>query len=127
MAPMRRRTKRARTIVPRLIKRRTIRIMASVTTSQMPLGIGSTTRRTLDRFRISSNPRVMGGKPTLRGTRVTASTIAGLLATAHSEGEVLALYPYLEADDIRAVERWTKEKEAARGGAATGGGGRSDG
>lgn len=64
--------------------------------------------------RISSNPRVMGGKPTLRGTRVTASTIAGLLATGHSEAEVLALYPYLEADDIRAVERWTKEQEAAR-------------
>ncbi len=68
----------------------------------------------------------MGGKPCLRGTRVTVSTVAGLLATGHSEAEVLALYPYLEVDDIRAVERWAKEQDAARGGSVAGGGGRSD-
>lgn len=77
--------------------------------------------------RISSNPRVMGGKPCLRATRVTASTVAGLLASGHSEGGVLALYPYLEVDDIRAVERWAKKQDAARGGSVAGGGGRSDG
>jgi uncharacterized protein (DUF433 family) len=76
---------------------------------------------------ISSNPRVMGGKPTIRGTCVTASTIAGLLATGHSEAQVLALHPYLEADDIRAVERWTKEQEAANSRSETGGRNRSDG
>lgn len=69
----------------------------------------------------------MGGKPTIRGTRVTASTIAGLLATGHSEAEVLALYPYLEVDDIRAVERWTKEQDGAGDHSETGGRGRSDG
>jgi len=69
----------------------------------------------------------MGGKPTIRGTRVTVSTIAGLLATGHSEGEVLALYPYLEVDDIRAVERWTKEQEAASDRSEAGGRSRSDG
>lgn len=33
-------------------------------------------------------------------------TIAGLLASGHSEAEVLGPYPYLEAEDIRAVEEW---------------------
>ncbi len=69
----------------------------------------------------------MGGKPCLRGTRVIVSFVAGLLATGHSEAEVLALYPYLEVDDIRAVERWTKEQDGAGDHSETGGRGRFDG
>jgi uncharacterized protein (DUF433 family) len=56
--------------------------------------------------RITVDPRVMGGRPCLRGLRVTVATIAGLLASGHSEAEVLELYPYLEAEDIRPVEEW---------------------
>jgi uncharacterized protein (DUF433 family) len=51
--------------------------------------------------RITRDSAVMGGKPCIRGMRVTVGTIVGLLAAGHSEDEVLAAYPYLERDDIR--------------------------
>jgi uncharacterized protein (DUF433 family) len=50
--------------------------------------------------RITFDPAVMGGKPCLRGLRVTVGTIVGLVATDHSPQEILKLYPYLEAADI---------------------------
>ena len=51
--------------------------------------------------RITFDPNVMGGKPTLRGLRVTVGTIVGLVATGHSAAEIIKAYPYLEKDDIR--------------------------
>jgi len=42
----------------------------------------------------------MGGKPCLRGLRVTVGTVLGLLATGRSRDEILKAYPYLEPDDI---------------------------
>ncbi|MEM8502287.1 MAG: DUF433 domain-containing protein [Cyanobacteria bacterium P01_D01_bin.1] len=51
--------------------------------------------------RITWNPEVMGGKPCIRGMRVTVGTILGLMATGRSEAEILTAYPYLEADDIK--------------------------
>jgi uncharacterized protein (DUF433 family) len=51
--------------------------------------------------RITFNPNVMGGKPCIRGLRVTVGTIVGLLASDHSPAEILKLYPYLEEEDIR--------------------------
>lgn len=54
--------------------------------------------KTLDR--ITFNPNVMGGRACIRGLRVTAGTIAGLVATGHAVVEILKLYPYLEAEDI---------------------------
>ena len=53
--------------------------------------------------RISLDPAVMGGKPCVRGLRITVGTITGLLAAGCSESEVLAEYPDLEAADIRAA------------------------
>lgn len=53
--------------------------------------------------RITHNPAVMGGKPCIRGMRVTVSTILGLLATGQSRERILQAYPYLEAEDIDAV------------------------
>jgi len=50
--------------------------------------------------RITVDPLVMGGRPCIRGLRVTVGTIVGLLASGHSTEGVLGLYPYLEADDI---------------------------
>lgn len=50
--------------------------------------------------RITMNPAVMGGKPCIRGLRVTVGTVVGLLAAGHSTDEILRLYPYLEAADI---------------------------
>lgn len=51
--------------------------------------------------RITHDPNVMGGKPCIRGMRVTVGTILGLMASGRSEAEILAAYPYLELDDIR--------------------------
>lgn len=53
--------------------------------------------------RITLDPQVMGGKPCIRGMRVTVGTIVGLLAVGHSEQDVLKAYPYLEQDDLRAA------------------------
>lgn len=43
--------------------------------------------------RITHDPRVMGGKPTIRGMRVTVSTIVGLIGCGHSIDAVLADLP----------------------------------
>jgi len=50
--------------------------------------------------RITLNVNVMGGKPCIRGLRVTVGTIVGLIASNHSKKEILQLYPYLEQEDI---------------------------
>ena len=50
--------------------------------------------------RITFDPAVMGGKPCIRGMRVTVGTIVGLVAEGHAKDEILKLYPYLEAEDI---------------------------
>lgn len=51
--------------------------------------------------RITHDPAVMGGKPCLRGLRVTVGAIVGLVAAGHSHEDILRLYPYLVAEDIR--------------------------
>ena len=50
--------------------------------------------------RITLDPAVMGGKPCIRGMRVTVGMIVGMVASGHDKGEILALYPYLEPADI---------------------------
>ena len=50
--------------------------------------------------RITFNPEVMGGKPCIRGIRVTVGTIVGLMASGHSPEAILQAYPYLEEADI---------------------------
>lgn len=63
--------------------------------------------------RITFNPEVMGGKPCIRGLRVTAGTIVGLVASGHSVNEILKLYPYLEEEDIHealAYAAWRVEE-----------------
>lgn len=51
--------------------------------------------------RITFNANVMGGRPTLRGLRVTAGTLVGLVASGYSFEQIMSLYPYIEAEDIR--------------------------
>lgn len=53
--------------------------------------------------RITSDPAVMGGRPCIRGLRVTVGTVLGLLASGRTAAEILAAYPYLEPDDIPAA------------------------
>jgi len=50
--------------------------------------------------RITFDPAIMGGRPCIRGMRVTVGTVVGLVATGHSKKEIVDLYPYLEDADI---------------------------
>ncbi|MCK5055057.1 MAG: DUF433 domain-containing protein [Candidatus Aminicenantes bacterium] len=50
--------------------------------------------------RVTFNPEVMGGKPCIRGLRITVGTIVGLVASGHTKKKILSLYPYLEKEDI---------------------------
>ena len=52
--------------------------------------------------RITVNPLVMGGKPCIRGMRITVGNIVGLLAAGHAVEEILEEFPELEEEDIRA-------------------------
>ena len=49
---------------------------------------------------ITHNPLVMGGKPCIRGLRVTVATVLGLLASGESRDRILKAYPYLEPEDF---------------------------
>lgn len=63
--------------------------------------------------RITLDPTVMGGKPCIRGMRVTVGTVVGLLATGHTEEEILKAYPYLEKEDLKealAYAAWRAEE-----------------
>ena len=50
--------------------------------------------------RITRNSEIMGGKPCIRGMRVTVGTVVGLVASGRTNAEILAAYPYLEEEDI---------------------------
>jgi uncharacterized protein (DUF433 family) len=50
--------------------------------------------------RITCDPAVMGGKPCIRGMRVTVGTVVGLVAAGRTRDEILREYPYLEAKHI---------------------------
>ncbi|MBM3334196.1 DUF433 domain-containing protein [Candidatus Sumerlaeota bacterium] len=69
--------------------------------------------------RITRDPRVMGGKPCIRGMRVTVGTIVGLMGAGRTIAEILEAYPYLEEEDIRqalSYAAWrTEEMEVSLG------------
>jgi uncharacterized protein (DUF433 family) len=63
--------------------------------------------------RITHDPKVMGGRPCIRGLRVTVGTIVGLVASGHSHAAILKLYPCLTDEDIRealAYAAWRVEE-----------------
>jgi uncharacterized protein (DUF433 family) len=51
--------------------------------------------------RITVDPKVCGGKPTIRGLRFPVSRLLGLLASGETRESILKAYPYLEAEDIQ--------------------------
>ena len=51
--------------------------------------------------RITMDPTVMGGKPCIRGMRVTVGMIVGAMAAGRTVEELLVDFPYLEEADIR--------------------------
>jgi uncharacterized protein (DUF433 family) len=52
--------------------------------------------------RITFNPNQCGGRPCIRGMRIRVKDILELLAAGLNESEILADFPYLESEDIRA-------------------------
>jgi len=62
----------------------------------------------------------MGGKPTIRGLRVTVGTLVGLIGAGKTIEQVLADYPYLEREDVLQALRYAawraEEREFALGG-----------
>lgn len=56
-----------------------------------------------DLERITFDPAVMGGKPCIRGMRVTVGMILGLIASGADRAKILRHYPYLEDEDISAA------------------------
>ena len=52
--------------------------------------------------RLTVNPEKMGGRPCIRGMRITVGTVLRCLASGMTREEILADYPYLESADIDA-------------------------
>ena len=52
--------------------------------------------------RITVNPAIFSGKPIIRGRRLAVEHVLGMLAAGDQAEEILAAYPWLEAEDIRA-------------------------
>lgn len=59
--------------------------------------------------RITADPAVMLGVPTIRGTRVTVATVLGQLAAGSSIDDLLADYPSLSRDDVHAALAYAAE------------------
>ncbi len=70
-----------------------------------------------DFSRITQNSDVMGGRPCIRGLRVTVGMIVGQIGAGRSIEDLLAEYPYLEREDILEALRYaawrTQEREIA--------------
>jgi uncharacterized protein (DUF433 family) len=52
--------------------------------------------------RITSDPAIFGGKPIVRGRRLAVEHVLGMLAAGDTPQDILAAYPFLEFDDVRA-------------------------
>lgn len=61
--------------------------------------------------RIVIDPRIRNGKPVIRGTRITVTDILEYLAGGMSEEEILADFPDLTAEDIRAALAFAAQRE----------------
>lgn len=55
----------------------------------------------MDRITILSSVR--GGRPTIRGLRITVAEVLEMLGSGMSEADILEAFPYLEAEDVKAV------------------------
>ena len=53
--------------------------------------------------RIIANPGILGGKPVIEGTRISVEHVLGLLANGMTNEEIIADYPILSEESIRAV------------------------
>lgn len=63
------------------------------------------------RERIVVTPEIRFGKPTIRGTRITVGDVLSYLASGMSEDEILADFPQLSREDLRACLAFAAERE----------------
>ena len=59
--------------------------------------------------RITTAPDLLGGVPCIRGLRVPVATVVGMVADGMTVEEILADFPYLEAEDIAEALRYAAE------------------
>jgi uncharacterized protein (DUF433 family) len=64
--------------------------------------------------RVSIDPNVCFGRPCIRGTRIWVSLIVDNLAAGVAEKEILAAYPQLKPEDIRAALAYAAEMTRER-------------
>ena len=62
-----------------------------------------------DHPRIALDPKVLAGKPVIRGTRLSVEFIIGLMADGWSEADILANYPGLRHEDIAACLSYARD------------------
>ena len=62
--------------------------------------------------RIVSDPTIRFGKPCVRGTRIAVGDVLGYLAGGMSAEEILADFPQLTLDDVRACLAYAAERES---------------
>ena len=62
--------------------------------------------------RVTIDPDVCGGQPTIRGLRIRVQDVLDLLAAGASHAEILADYPYVEAADITAAIEFADTRTA---------------
>jgi len=67
-----------------------------------------------DFARITQNPAVMGGKPCIRGLRVTVGTIVGQIGAGQTIDELLMAYPYLAREDVFEALRYAAWRSEER-------------
>ena len=60
---------------------------------------------------ITIEPGEMGGKPCIRGLRITVYDVLDYVASGMTEAEILADFPDLEADDLRAALAFAADRE----------------
>ena len=68
-------------------------------------------QRTDYQDRITINPAIRGGKPCIRGMRITVQDVLEYLASGMTEDEILADFPYLEREDLRARLVFAADRE----------------
>lgn len=61
---------------------------------------------------IVCNPNILGGKPVIRGTRITVQFLLELLGAGMSIPEILEEYPHLKREDILAAIRYAAQTVA---------------
>jgi uncharacterized protein (DUF433 family) len=69
----------------------------------------------MEHTRITREAAVLGGKPCVQGTRVAVEHILEKFASGYSEAEVLAAYPFLSVEDVRAALAYASDYLARDG------------